>query len=567
MPPLASSARRTPPRRWATRVAAAPTSVDLPVLVFGVAITVSAVLLFALGSQLTFLIDEWDLLLQRRGLSAGVLLDPHNEHIVLAPVLIWKLIQATLGMESIAPYTVPAIAVFLASVVLLFVYLRRRVGPWLALAGAAPVLFLGSAWEDLLSPFQIGYFGSMACGLGMLLALDRGGRRDGPLAAVLLTLSLTFSSLGLPFAVGAAIEVGRRPDRLRRAYIVAVPVALYAAWWLGWGQAAENQLSLSNVSASPGYVLDGFASSLSSLFGFVLGPGDFEASSLSWGRPLLVAALVGAIVLGLRTRERTTHWLWIVAGIAFVFWLLTALNAGEWYRAATVPRYRYVGVIFVLLIAAEVLRDIRPSRAVLAVVLTCAVFSIVGNLWLLRDAYQGLGAASERVRGGLAGLEIARERADPELELTNENSGWGYLGFVDAGSYLSAIDQFGSPAYDPTELAGAPEAAREAADTTLATALQLTAKRSPRPASASCLVSPLRSDEPRVFSLPPGGAVIQLRSGAARARLRRFASESFPVDLGALPRGAVSLAIPLDRSTQPWELELQGAGQVGLCRP
>ena len=65
-------------------------------------------------------------------------------------------------MDSILPYAVVATAFFLASVLLLFVYLSRRVGEWIAIAAVLPVLVMGTAYEDLLTAFQIGYFGSIA---------------------------------------------------------------------------------------------------------------------------------------------------------------------------------------------------------------------------------------------------------------------------------------------------------------------------------------------------------------------------------------------------------------------
>ena len=116
-----------------------------PVLLAGLAAAVSAVLLIAWQSHLTFFIDDWDLLLRRRGFSADVFLDPHARHLIIGPTIVYKAIQATFGMDSQIPFTVPAVFAFLASVVVLFVYLRRRVGEWLALAAILPILFMGSA--------------------------------------------------------------------------------------------------------------------------------------------------------------------------------------------------------------------------------------------------------------------------------------------------------------------------------------------------------------------------------------------------------------------------------------
>ncbi len=146
----------------------------------------SGALLIAWQSHLTFLIDDWDLLLLRRGFNADVLLDPHARHLIVGPALEYKAIQATLGMDSHLPYGAVATASFLASVALLYVYVRRRVGDWVALAAVLPILVMGSAYEDLLSAFQIGYFGSMAFGIGALLVIERADGRGDAFACVLL---------------------------------------------------------------------------------------------------------------------------------------------------------------------------------------------------------------------------------------------------------------------------------------------------------------------------------------------------------------------------------------------
>ena len=88
----------------------------------------SGAFLLILQSHFTFFFDDWEFLLHRRGTSAGAFLDPHFSHIALAPVSIYKLLLATFGMESALPFQVASTLVFLLSAVLLFVYLRRRVG-------------------------------------------------------------------------------------------------------------------------------------------------------------------------------------------------------------------------------------------------------------------------------------------------------------------------------------------------------------------------------------------------------------------------------------------------------
>ena len=52
------------------------------------------------------------------------------------------------------------------------------------------------------------------------------------------------------------------------------------------------------------------------------------------------------------------RWLWVVGAIALSYWLLAAFNLAPG-RDATASRYQYVGGIFLLLIAAELVRGLR----------------------------------------------------------------------------------------------------------------------------------------------------------------------------------------------------------------
>ena len=85
--------------------------------------------------------------------------------------------------------------------------MERRVGSWLALYAAVLVLFLGPAFEVLLWPFEITFVGPILFGLATLLALEREDRAGDLAGCIFLTLALGFSSLGVPFIVGAAVAV------------------------------------------------------------------------------------------------------------------------------------------------------------------------------------------------------------------------------------------------------------------------------------------------------------------------------------------------------------------------
>jgi hypothetical protein len=68
-----------------------------------------------------------------------------------------------------------------------------------------------------------------------------------------------------------------------------------------------------------------------------------------------------------------------------------------------------------------------------------------------------------------------------------------------------------------------------------------------------------------VVELPRGGATLFAPRGVrATLSLRRFATASFPIVVGTL-EGAARLAIPTDRSTRPWQLQVDANGPVTLC--
>src|SRR5205807_840348 len=118
-----SAAERRQP--WRQRIAAAGRAPAWwPWLALGILLLESGALIAYETRGTTFWADEWLWILLRRGSSVATFLNPHNEHLSLVPIVIYKLLFATVGLHSYWPYRAVAIAAQLGCVTLVFVYAR-----------------------------------------------------------------------------------------------------------------------------------------------------------------------------------------------------------------------------------------------------------------------------------------------------------------------------------------------------------------------------------------------------------------------------------------------------------
>jgi hypothetical protein len=542
---------------------------NVPLVLLGAALLASAALLADLMHGLTFFQDTWEFLMNRHELSVDALLKPHNEHIVAIPAALQLLGLKLFGMTSATPEYVLLVVALLVTATLLFVYVRRRVGPWPALMAAALLLFLGPAWWDILWPFELGFVGSLLFGIAMLLALDRDDRKGDIAACVFLVLAAGFSSLGVSFMAAAAVNVfqRRRERGLGRVYLVAVPVVLFGIWYLGWGHDAESHLTLRNVLSSPLFVLEGLAASVESVLGLSRAPVEGIAT-VGWGQPLLIA-LIALVVYGQWRRPGFSPGFWVVAAATATNWFLAAFNYIPG-REPTTSRYMYAGGVFVLLLAAELLRGVRIGRRPLLVAGVVTLAAVASNLVPLKDGSDWLENQSVLTRSDLAAIEIAQRTIDPNFALSPEVAGTPSLIDVQAGKYLETEREFGSPAYTPAELAAAPEVGRRQADVVLATALPLATETSPGAtpgAGGSCTTVSGGATAPGV-RLSPGVTRIEVAPGPhALFSLRRFAAAEYPVTTEGAPGDSTTLlSIPRDRSARPWYLQVEASQRARVCR-
>lgn len=570
---------RGDPRRALTRLPPAA----LARVALGVLLLVAAAFVFYETRGTTFWADEWTWILERRGGGLDTFLKPHNEHLSLIPVAIYKLLFATVGLEHYWPYRAIVIAAHLGCAVLVFVYASRRVGRIPALCATALLLFLGPAWHNILWPFQIGWLISLAAGAGALLALDRGDRRGDVTACALIAVALASSGLGVAIALGVIVELawGRRP--WRELWIVAIPLAPYALWWLVYRPAG---LVRGNIDLAPDFAADAAAGALGALAGLAGSGVPTGLDPLQWGRPLAVAATIGLLWLLGRYRRVPARMLALLT-ILVAFWVLTGLRRAI-LQDPDASRYLYVGALFILLLMAELARGLSLSRRWTLVLVAVVAAALLSNAGTIRDGGRYLRTQAEAARADLGALELSRDSVEPGY-LAASFPGTPFLS-VRAGPYLAAADADGSPAYSPAELAAAPEPARIVADAELVRIQDLRLRPSPAQPplgatpSVTSVVAGGMSEQGRCVAfrpapvraegaapalevtVPPAGVVVRAGRGAARVEVRRFAAGfSRPLtDIVSAYRSA-TLRIRPDRAPQPWRARVTPQERVRVC--
>ena len=218
---------------------------------FTVVVVAAVPLYLRRGRDQWFYLDEWDYLAARNAGSLHDLLRPHNEHWQTLPILAYRALWNMVGLHSYRPYQLMTIGLHLTAACLLRVVMRRAaVGPWIATAAASLFVLFGPGHENVIWAFQVGFVGSLVCGLAHLILADHDGpldRRDvfGLLFGIAGLMS-SGAGVTMAFVVGLAVLM-RRGWRAAAFHLVPLAV-LFLAWWLVVGRDA--------YSPSPGSVAE-----------------------------------------------------------------------------------------------------------------------------------------------------------------------------------------------------------------------------------------------------------------------------------------------------------------------
>jgi hypothetical protein len=582
-PSLLPAPRPAPSERAAASPLVTPTRAGrAPAFVLAAAIFVFSVLMLYITRKLGFFQDEWSFVTTRLGWSPSVFLRAFNQQPMILTILVYKLLLPVAGLQHTWPYRLALYCMHALCVTLLWQLTRRRLGDWLALVPAALLLVLGVAWEDLTLALQINYLGSIAAGLGALLCLERRDRRGDRLACALLVTAWMWSSVGVPIALGIAVELAWSRRTWRSWWVVAIPLGLYAIWYLGYGSSSAQ---LENLRLLPTYVVAGSSATLGGIVGLQ-----------ELGEILLVASAAIVVRQLLRPEGLPPRAAMGVGGF-LAFWAITALNRAQ-FAQPTASRYMYPAAVLAL-IAAVALLPRLPGRSSAAgggaripargwLLLAAAI----GGVWL--SGYnQLLTAATNRddvdaeMKAELGAVDVAGPAVSPAV-VPDEH----HAPVLTVAGYRNAEHKLHSRAGDTVAQMLASDAAdRELIDEKLrawegiqlthTTAAAAAKPNGPAPqvlagasailerGSACVVLGPSLGSENHEVTIPPGRTLLLLPvSGAAEVgvKLRRFAAGFQPAITGSTSAGE-PLALPLadDDSTLPWRARINSASRLALC--
>lgn len=521
--------------------------------------------------HLGFLGDDYDFLLAREGLSAHTLLQPHNEHLTAVGVLLYRAIFAVVGISDAVPYIALMFLCLWSCAVLSFLFVRRELGPWIALIPPLLMVTLGPAAEALLWPFEFTLFSALALWLGATLAIQRGTTGSDAIGCALLVLGIGSESVVVTLLPATALALvlwsGWR-NAWRRAWIVALPLVLWVAWYAAYQPHTDHHLA-----QVPGFVVDSFVATVAALFG---------VGSSAWGTPLAALLIAAMCVRCLYLRRVPPTSLYMGVGLLTV-WLALGFTANALEPAAE-SRYQFQNSLLLMLALAPLTPRFRLTllRGGLLVAIVGTVVALnLGRYgpWESAYAYQESIANAE-----LAALQVARPAIVDSRAVAFYSFEPGLLWPFTPKAYFDAIDAHGSPVRVDRDLVRASQAARTQADVVIVTVEQISVlaarERSgtirPRsaagvrlqPAGAGCVVIPAGAGSAGIQVVaPPGGLIVRAAPGpSVGVGAARFADPPAAVALSSvLGAGEAVIATKPDASHAPWRFQLTAQQAVTVC--
>ena len=529
-----------------------------------------------------FFSDEWSRYAIYPNASFEYSLHGASGHLIIGNILLYRLVLEVFGADSYLPFRLLAAILSLACAWLFFAYARERANACLAAAAAIMLLFLGAAWEVVATPYGIVSLLPIACGLAALNCLRRRGFAWELAACVFLVAGVASQGFALPFLAGAFVLLAIRENRIlpRSAWVVAVPLVLYALWFV-WSrthnadQFIEDPVGFSNIAQVPGTIVALCAVGLSAITGTFRQPSIVEFD-LSAGYALLAVLAVVAIIRWQGAAGPPSPRIWVPLVMMLVYGALVGL-ALSGVRTPTNSRYVYLATLLVLLFGLELSagRQFSPWAWV-----ACGAVFVAGigvNVATYRDFGRAIAQIGTENRAVLGALDVAGPAASPGFTPGSVVAGGvggvaDPLGFFNV-SYQQSRRRFGSPAFSPQALAAQDDSVAQVADRTLIAAEGIGLA----PVGTGIAAQPTRGLH------GPGRGAGRPGARGPQAEPRRYLAASGPPPgrrargagpslLGLLHQageppggGSATITAPRDLSNLPWSILITASQPASVC--
>jgi hypothetical protein len=410
------------------------------------------------------------------------------------------------------------------------------VGRPVAVALALVLAFLGSAWDNFLWAFQVGFLLSMTGGLVALLLIERDRVAAWLVGCGALVVAVLSSGVGVPFvaAIGVETVLARRWNRL---WVPVIPTLVYGAWYVANGESAAT---MANATRAPLFVLraaGGAASALADL------PPEVGL--------VVLGGLLATAVITFLGRRLVPPRAWGLGAAGLLYWSLLALARPDGDPASS--RYTHLGVVLLLLVVAELIGRPVVRRTHVLVVSVVAMGCIWGNLAPFRAGAAALRTTSEVVLTELAVVEEQKVVVPAEYRPDTQRAPQ-----LTAGEYLRVARSTGSPA-EGTRISRRSAAARVEADRVL---VEITAVRLETPSPATCAPLPRSSGPIRTRD----DVLIVAGAEPVEVRLRRHAVDFARPPIGTIPPNESGrVIVPGVGASAPWYVDAPGAAVVEVC--
>jgi len=417
-------------------------------------IIAAAVIIYA-GREVTFIIDEWKLIQSRTDTTTASLFDSLNNHLMVVPIGITQILYRLFGISSHFPYRLLLLATHLAAATALFAYLRKRISYWSTLAITAVFALYGYAAAILIWPISLGWTLAVFGGMMALLLLDRKHLATDIGACGALALSVAATSIGVPFALGVAVElaIGRQ---WRKLWIPGVPLVGYVIWYFAY---SPGRLSSASLETTLRFAEELAAQTIGTLLG-VSARGIFANIALG----LVVVVLATAWWrLGKSRSPR-------LVGLATT--LIIMIGALAYGRASSGLNgwFSYAVGAVLLLLVGEIFKDSsNPRRLIQILIVGVAIWSIIWNLGQLNNESHRFRLITETEKTQLAVLGVINKQV-PDSFMPGP-----FLQTLTTGRYREVVLEFGTPAFTIAEAKSAHRLARRNGDETLVRGLDLRA--------------------------------------------------------------------------------------------